>query len=895
MPSPSPSRPLAATVLPTKLNPPGLARPQVAREAIAERVLGASSVSLVLVRAPAGFGKTTAMQQTRERLEAGGIGTAWLTLARADNDLPRFLSGLAAAVRPLQLEPTGGSAAPDVIDLLARAEGPFALFLDDFELIQAPAVLSLVRELVERLPRRGQLVIGSRSLPDLPLGRLRARGQLLEIDTAALRFSAAEAGAFFRLRGDALAPAVLGRLHHKTEGWITALWLASIALERHGADSDFVARFSGSDRAIAEYLAEDVVAHQPPEVRDFLLRTSILRTLTADACAALVPQGDSGAMLRRLEAANLFVTPIDGAHEAYRFHSLFGDFLRVQLAREQPGDVAPLHLAASAWYEAQGRPVPAIDHALEGGDAAHALTLLAQHAEAFLEQGRMRLLDRWFTALPAACLSQRPLLQVVAVWAECFTRGPWRALQRLDDSRCAISDDAAVQAHVNALQPLLLAMMDRHADASAVGRANLARLPSCRPFADSVLANAMAHIVSVLGERDEAHRLLDTARRLHGGSDFNRMYTESVEGALDLAEGRLRQATARFRMAVSATPRAESWNPANGNAWAGVLYAGAVYETNDLDAADQLLNVYLPLARDVGLPDHMIASHRMRARITFERGDVDGAFKTLAELEYLGHERQLPRVVASAKLERARMLVLQGHGPAARDELNRADDPQLWSSVRRERLLAGEVDDDIAIGRLRWALHFGDAANAAVSLRQAAAEAEQASRRHRALKLRTLQSLAQLRATDPAGAVETMNAVLQLAAPEGFMRLLLDEGPLMGTLLQRVQTARSGSADDDPIVSDHLQQLLRLLGAETFVDAHAPRPGPAATLAEPLTRTEIRALQLLAEGYSNSAMAEKLFVSDSTIRTHLRNINAKLGARNRTQAVALARRLGIVD
>ncbi len=894
MPSPLPPRPIAASVPPTKLNPPGLARLQVARDAIAERVLGAPSARLVLVRAPAGFGKTTAMQQTRERLEAGGISTAWLTLDRADNDLPRFLSGLAAAVLPLQIEAASGSAAPDVVDLLARAQLPFALFLDDFEVIQAPAVLSLVRELVERLPRRGQLVIGSRSLPDLPLGRLRARGQLLEIDTAALRFSPIEAGAYFRLRGDGLAPAVLDHLHHKTEGWITALWLVSIALERHGVDSDFVARFSGSDRAIAEYLAEDVVAHQPPEVRDFLLRTSILRTLSADVCAVLVPQTDSGAMLRRLEAANLFVTPIDGAHEAYRFHSLFGDFLRAQLARERPGDVAALHLAASAWYEAQGRPVPAIDHAIEGGDAEHALTLLAQHAEAFLEQGRMRLLDRWFTALPAACLSERPLLQVVAVWAECFTRGPWRALQRLEASGCTASDDAAVQAHVNALQPLLLAMMDRDDDASVVGRANLARMPSCRPFADSVLANAVANIVSVIGERDEAHRLLDTARRLHGGSDFNRMYTESVEGTLDLAEGRLRQATARFRMAVSATPRAESWNPANGNAWAGVLYAGAVYETNDLDAADQLLNVYLPLARDVGLPDHMIASHRMRARITFERGDVDGAFKTLAELEYLGHERQLPRVVASAKLERARTLVLQGHGPAARDELNRADDPQLWARVRRGRLPAGEVDD-IAIGRLRWALHFGDAVAAAASLRLAAAEAEQASRRHRALKLRTLQSLAQLRAADPTGAVETMNAVLQLAAPEGFMRLLLDEGPLMGTLLQRVKKARSGTANDDPIVSDHLQQLLRLLGAEALVEEHASRHGPAAPPAESLTRREIRALQLLAEGYSNSAMAEKLFVSDSTIRTHLRNINAKLGARSRTQAVALARRLGIVD
>ena len=887
----SPPRPAAAsprpTVLATKLNPPGARPAQVPRDGIAQRIVASGSVKLVLVRAPAGFGKTTAMQQARERLEAAGTATAWLTLDSADNDVPRFLACLAAAVDQLGLEHAPRGAPLDAVDALAHDGAPFALFLDDVELIREPAVLGLLREVIERLPRRGQLVIGSRNLPDLGLGRLRARGQLLEVDTELLRFSLAETAEFFRLRGGpALAVDTLGRLHDKTEGWVTALWLAALALERHGSVADFVDRFSGSHRAVADYLAEDVLAHQPAEVRDFLLRTSILRQLDEAVCRALLPRADSARILAHLEAANLFLAPIAGENGRYRYHALFADFMRAQLAREHPDEMARLHLAASGWYEAQGRPVPAIDHAIEGGDHPHAQHLLAQHAAAFLEQGRMRLLDRWFTALPAERLREQPLLQLVHIWAQCFTHGPWQAMRQLEDSGCMDSPDPAVRAHVNALRPLLLAMMDRHEDAYAAGRESLASLPSSQPFADSVLSNAMAHVVSVMGEQHEAHRLLDAARRTQHGSTFNRMYTESMEGVLDLKEGRLRQATARFRMAVSATPHAASYAHTNGNAWAGVLYAGAVYEVDELESAEHLLNVYLPLARDVGLPDHMIASHRMRARIAFQRGDVDAAFQLLTELEYLGHHRQLPRVVASAKLERARMLVLQGNGAAAREELRRADDEAVWARVRRQHLPAHDVDD-LLIGRLRWEIHFGDTAAAQAPLQGAIAEADAAARHHRGLKLRVLLALARLRSGDTAGAASTVGAALQHASREGFVRLILDEGPAMSALLQ---LALAG-APDDPILAEYLQRLLAQLGGPAAADEPA-----AATdrLLEPLTRKEIRVLQLLAEGYSNSAMTEKLFVSDSTVRTHLRNINMKLDARSRTQAVAIARRLGVI-
>jgi LuxR family maltose regulon positive regulatory protein len=501
------------------------------------------------------------------------------------------------------------------------------------------------------------------------------------------------------------------------------------------------------------------------------------------------------------------------------------------------------------------------------------------------------------------------MLQVVSLWACNLTRGPWEAMEQLRRSGCEHSSDPAVRAHINALQPMLLAMMDRVEDAAALGRGHLANLPSGEPFADSVLCNAMAHVLGVLGEREQAQRLLDAARRGQQGAGFNRMYSESIEGLIDLQQGRLRQATARFRLALGLAsgggaggtrPGAQAgagWGPSHGNAWAGVLYAGAVYESHQLAAAAHLLNLYLPLARDVGLPDHMVLSHVMRSRIAVEQGEIDAAFQALTELEYLGHQRQLPRVVASARLERARVLGLQGQREAAAAALERADDAAVWQRVARHQMTAHDVDD-MAIGRLRWQAQFGDAPAAARSAAAMVEAAQLALRQRRALRLQVIQALALQRAGDAGDAATLLLGVLRQACAEGFVRLLLDEGPAVGRLLLRVRALLHDGPGtrSDPILDDYLQRLLQISGADGE-DAGVPAaaPGaPAGPPGEPLTRKEIRVLQLLAEGYSNSAMAEKLFVSDSTVRTHLRNINMKLNARSRTQAVAIARRQGVI-
>ena len=893
-------------MLATRLEPPAVAPRQVPRRALVDAVCGATHARLVLMRAPAGFGKTTLMLQCREQLHLRGVATAWLAVDRADNDASRFLHGFDAAVqrmdgpqsddeRPAK-EPGGiEEFALGVLGRVASLRGPFAIFLDDFESIQEQGVLALLRELVENLPPAGRLIVGSRSLPDLRLGRLRARGQLLEIDVASLRFTLEQTAEFFATRsGSPLAREQVALLHDKTEGWAAALRLASVALERSDSPVEFIRRFSGTERSVSEYLAEDVLGRQSEAARNFLLRTSILRHLEPSLCDALVPGGGSRAMLEELQRADVLLVPLGTDGGTWRYHSLFSDFLQGQLARGAPALRAGLHGAASAWFERQGRPVPAIDHALDGGDIGRAVSLISAYAMELLQQGRMRLLARWFDAIPAEALAGGAHLQLVRIWAVYYTRGAREAMEMLDRSGVADSADPVIRAHVNAQRPSMLALMDRYEEAYEIGFENLKQLPSEVPFADTVLANAMATIMSVMGDPDRARRLVDMARRGRGAADseFSVMYSETIEGLIDLLQGRQRQACARFRLAVTAMPPT-SYRYTGGNAWAAVPHATALYEAGEMDEAAHMLQVYLPLVRDVGLPDHLIMCYTALCRISFWRGDVDQALQLLAECEYAGHKGGLPRVVANAKVERAHLLLLQGNPAAARTEMDRAEDPELWERVERLRFPANDVRT-MELSRLRWDLHAADPEVAARRLESALNASVGDPRRRRLLKLRLLHAAAVYRLREAPRALLLLEALLRETCAEGFLRILLDEGDAVRPVIHALDAslaARPGPRSD-PVFDDYVKRLATALGPvvpEAVPDARR-RDLPL----EALTRKELRVVQLLAEGYSNGAIAEKLFISDSTVRTHLRNINSKLDAHSRTEAVALSRRFGLI-
>lgn len=891
----------ATALLQTRIRPvSAAAASQVLRSPVLDQVCGAgAAVRLVTVMAPAGFGKTTAMAQCHARFQAMEVDTAWLTLDRGDNDVALFLKSLNTAVAPMLARQPDPARPLDVLARLAAHDRPCVLFLDEFEVIHDPSVLSLVGEVIGHLPLGCKVVIGSRHLPQMAnvrLSRLRANRQLLEIDAASLRFSLPETDEFFRLHQRGRLPhAALSELHRKTEGWAATLSLAAMAIEMRPRDAEvFIARLSGSDRAVSDFLADEVIAQQPREIRDFLLRTSILGELNGSVCRALCPGDNCERILQQLDDANLFVTPVAGVDRSWRYHGLFAGFLQAQLLRGQPEEFVRLQRAASGWYEEHGRLEPAIDHALEGGDRARALALLAPLAEDLLAQGRMWLLARWFAAIPADELRARPRLQMTAIWTACFTEGAWEAMRRLEASGCLASPDPDVRDHVNALQPVLLAMQDRETEAYRASMESLARLPTGKPFADSTLLNSMAFVLLTLGKLDETHRLADGARQAMGGSAFGRIYAESVAALIDLEQGRLRQAMARFRIGLDSA-RGISLDLTPGNAWNGIQYAAALFETNELEEAARLLNIYLPLARTMNLAELSITSYRLRSRLCFIAGDIDQAFEALSELEHMGHDRDLPRLVASARLERSRVLLLQGHLQAARQELERAEDPGLWERIAQRHFPAHDLEN-LPIARLRHDLASGQAHAALPRIERAIADSRASGRHRRELKLKVLHSLAFWQTGNPGAAVDSLLQALRPASREGFMRLILDEGPVAGALVRRCgQALRSASPGrQDPILFEHVQRLEAALGPD-LLDGEPPAAMPDGLPLEEPSRREIQVLKMAEQGYSNDAIAEKLHLSNSTVRTHLRNVNRKLNASNRTHAVAIARQLKLLD
>jgi len=891
--TPAPASSKSSVVVAAKLTPPAFQENQVARTELFSLIARNSRTKLILVHSAAGFGKTTLMTQVLRRFQAEGINTAWLTLDSSDNDSSRFLAVLNAALTLTSPEAKTDEEFNTVVERITHGGAKFALFLDDFETVLDSSVLTIVQSFIESLPQGGQIFIGSRGLPNLPISRLRARGQMLELNTDLLRFSLDEANELFNKQfGNATRKNLVRRIHQDTEGWVTALWLASRAQPNADEQENYLTeKFSGSSREIADYFAEAVFNQQSDEIKDFLLRCSILRHLEIPLCQALMPRCDAALVLEQLETQNLFLVALPGPTPSWRFHRLFAQFLQTRLIRERKNDIERLHLLASAWYESVNRPVPAVDHAIEGGDFPVALDLLKPHSQRLLEEGRMRLLAHWFDQMPDSVMAEHPLLQAVAIWSTLFTSGPVRASEKLEKSNCLTCDNEEVQAHINALRPLLLTMRDLYDEAIALGDQCLAKLPTCNQYADGVLRNAMAHAFTVVGEITRAKKLIDEARQHSGYTNFNRMYAESIDGMIDLQAGRLRMASTHFRDSLNST-RAQSNNFSSGNAWGGIIYAVVLYEANELDKAEHLVDQHLPTACATGLPGHIGGGYLIRARIAYSKGEISRSFEALTEMEYMAHHRQLPRIVANAKLERSRLLLLQGDAQASKEELDRVEADALHERLSRQRLAANEVYYP-ALARACWTLHFGEPQSVLKWFEEEIEATTQQNRHRRALRLQVLHSLALQRGGDPKEAAKVMSNALRLAAQEGFVRSIADEGPEVGRIIQRLHSLQleMPANRSDPVRLQYLEKLLKAFGP---LPQETNQPTQKSGLVEALTRKEIQILQLVAEGYSNARLAEKMSASDSTIRTHLRNINSKLGAGSRGEAVVIGRQFGVI-
>jgi LuxR family transcriptional regulator, maltose regulon positive regulatory protein len=913
---------------PSKLSPPAMGAPFVARERLVERLRGSAGTKLVLVEAPAGFGKTTLLRHLYDAVRLEGWTVAWMTVDAGDNDLDRFMTCLGEAFARLQ-RMSAPSPVADGTRRFTRLEGedgfelahamastplPFMLILDECEHLHNPAALAVIQQMIDMLGPQQRLAIGSREQPGLAVGRLRARQQLVEIDAGQLRFRLEETALFLcGKRNLKLDGQDVERLQDITGGWAAALWLSSLALEENQDPKRYIRNFSGSDTVVASYLAEDVLSHRPRHLQDFIVQTSILQKFCAESCDAVTGRNDSRALIAEIERSNILISTLDERHTWFSYHPLFAGFLRTRLERQHPGLAATLHSRAAGWYIAQGRPIPAIDHAIASGERTLVLKLLQDHAETLFLQGRVRLLARWFDALDRASLALCPKLVSVYAWVLIHTNRSSEALALLEALSTGGSGSPLPHSTFLVLKTFSLVMLDRIEETAPMwDDPHILGSAAREPLLRSMLMIGCAYYHAACGRYREARRLLDQATREHGavGPLFSVAVAGYMHGMLDLLQGQLRAAGARLRTVIGdetavrvrgVPPRlravigvaSELPSPRYGaeSGFASLYLAEVLYESDMLDEAKRLLKMYLPLVKDAGIPDQLIASHVIHARVLRAEGGLNEAIQVLLELEQLGMQRNLPRIIDMARLERARIAVLDGDHDTARALLALVGAAPAWQ-CRGHQMIASDIESP-TLGMMRLQLHCGQAAATLPLLKEHLQDAYARGRLRYALRVKVLHALALWQAGQRNPALRAIRETLHDALHEGFIRVFKDEGP---ALLALIREMLDGMKD----VSYGGPGALHAFATSIVASQPAPAaaPAPASTQTAPhvgdFTARELDVLRLLADGHGNQAIAEKLFVSVTTVKTHLRNINLKLGAHNRTEAISIARKRGVI-
>ena len=914
---------MSAPILATKLYVPPPQPKAVLRPRLVERLNEGLHRKLILVSAPAGFGKTTLLS---EWVAGCGRPAAWLSLDEGDSDPTRFLSYLVAALQTIapnigegvlgalrspQPPPTG-STLTNLLNEIAAVEDDFVLVLDDYHVVDARAVDDTFAFLLEHLPPQMHLIIATREDPQLPLARLRARGQLTEVRAADLRFTPSEAAEFLKgVMGLNLSEEDIAALETRTEGWIAGLQLAALSMRGREDVPGFVRAFTGDNRYIVDYLVEEVLQSQPECIRSFLLKTSILDRLSGPLCDAVTGQEEEGnVLLETLERGNFFVVPLDDKRHWYRYHHLFAEVLYAHLMAEQPDLVATLHRRASEWYEQNGSAADAIRHALAAEDFERAADLIEGAVPAMRRSRQEATLLGWLKALPDELFHVRPVLNVHYAGTllqsgqldgvEERLRDAERWLNTTADRRERPDELAAemIVVHEEAFRrlPASIAM---YRAGIALARGNVPetvtyarRVLDLAPEDDHFQRGAAAALLGLAawtsGDLEAAHRsYADGMAHLQMAGNIS----DAVGGAMTsadirIAQGRLREAMRTYEHALRLAT--EQGDPAmRGTADMHVGMAELHRERNDLEAATQRLLRSKEQGEHTGFPQYRYRWRVAMARIREAQGDLDGALGLLHEAEHLYVSDFHPDVRPLAALK-AEIWVAQGRlgealGWARERGLSAHDDLSYLREFEHVTLAR------VLLARYKSKREESPMLEAMSLLERLLQAAEACGRMGSVIEILVLQGLALEAQGDIPAALVPLERALALAEPEGYVRIFLDEGRPMAQLLSEAATRG--------IMPDYTGKLLAAFDAEGRIDPDdSPRLATLASqpLVEPLSDRELEVLRLIAQGLSNREISERLFLAVITVKGHNRNIFRKLQVRRRTEAIARARELGLL-
>jgi LuxR family maltose regulon positive regulatory protein len=910
-------------VLATKLFAPARRPRLVARPRLTEQldVTVEAGHRLTLVSAPAGFGKTTLLGDWLAHLDErhAGVGVAWLSLDEADNDLARLLAHLLAAlhsvdldVGPSLVESLGTAPASAVLTALvndvtgAGERTPFkrwVLVLDDYHSIDAPDVHDAVTFLVDHLPDHLRLLIATRSDPPLPLARLRSRGQLTEVRAADLRFTPAEAREFLnRVMGLELTVPDVAALDERTEGWIAGLQLAGLSLRGvpdRGDIDGFIAAFTGSNRFVIDYLADEVLARQPAGIRDFLIRTAILDRLTGPLCDAVTGRADGSRTLADLERANLFLVPLDDHRTWYRYHHLFADVLSARLLADQPALLPGLHRRASDWYAAHGLVADAVRHAIAAAEFGRAAYLIEAALPDLRRARQDSLLLAWIRSLPAPVVRSSPVLSILSAWSSMVAGDLDAVGARLDDAERALvagahdHDLAAAWAQNDELRTAPATIFIYRASLAQARGDVAGTLRYARQALD--LAGPEDHFLRGAGggflglaawAAGDVRQALSTfgaaVRSLHAaGNVVDELDSTVVLADMWVAAGRPGRARRLYERALlAATENGEPYPRATADLHVGL--AELDRELDDLAGAEARLETARVLAERGSITENR---HRWSVAMALVRaagGDYDTAIHLLDQAESIYRRGFYPDIRPIAAT-RTRVRIAAGDlssaaGWAHDRGLSVNDDPDYLYEY-----------EHLTLARLLLAQHrAGPDLDALLGLldRLHAAAAD-AGRDGSLLEIRTLQALAHHADGDlPQALAVLARIVAETPEPDRYVRLYLDEGAPMLALLRHC--AGAGRTEDGDAVQIWARRLLQ----------RTTTPGrgaePRQPLADPLSQRELQVLRLLDSELTGPEIARQLYVSLNTLRTHTKHIFAKLDVSTRAAAVRRARERGVL-
>jgi LuxR family maltose regulon positive regulatory protein len=894
---------MSASLLETKLYVPNQRGRLVPRRRLSDQLERAAEARLTLVSAPAGFGKTTLLAAWLAADPRRQRSVAWLSLDETDNTPTGFWTYVIAALRTVaphvgasslallqSIPPPLDAVLSELLNDLSRLSTDSVLVLDDYHVIENREIHNGVAFLLDHLAPPLRLVIASRADPALPLARLRARGELVEIRAAALRFTPDEAGAYFNQVMELdLGAHEISLLETRTEGWIAALQLAALSLQGRQDSASFIAGFAGDDRYIGDYLVDEVLQRQPERLRRFLLDTSILDRLFGPLCDAVTDATGGKATLEAFDRGNLFVIRLDDQRRWYRYHHLFRDLLRSHLAEEQSDHVSDLHRRASAWYAQNGDRPEAIRHALAAPDFGKAAELIELEVPTLRRTRQEDTLRDWLAALPDELLRRRPVLSNVYA-------GALLASGQLDGVDVHLGDAERWLAGPDAAAAGMLDGVDENqyrqlAGSVAVHRAGYSlalgkpseavsharRALELAPQDDHLARGGAAGLLGLVawgsGDLETAEPMYTAAlASLQRAGHVSDTFGLTIALAqIHIAQAHLGEAMRAYEQALQ-LGTAQGRVPARGTADMYVGLSEIFRERNELDAAARCLDRSQELGEYAGLPQNRYRAYVALARIQEARGDLGGALHLLRQADAVYAADFFPNVRPIPALQ-ARVFIRQAQLAEAR----------AWA---RERRLSAE-------GELSYVREFEHLTFARLLLAQRSASealqlsarllraADDAARTGSVIEVLVVQALAQQASGASSAAVVAVERALSLAEPERQIRVFLDEGTPMQGLLEAASKGKSAAG--------FARYLLTLFGK-----ARSAVPIEQASI-EPLSDRELDVLRLLGTDLDGPQIARELVVTLNTVRTHTKNIYSKLGVNNRRAAIRRAEELDLLS